>query len=110
MEKRKQSRLASAGWRLGTAGESLGLSAAEATVVDLKLRLSAALRTRRQGRRLSQQELARRLGSSQSRVAKLEAADPTVSLELLLRALLMLGATTRDVAKLVRSISRRVAA
>src|SRR5581483_4278956 len=42
---------------------------------------------------LSQAVVAKRLGSSQSRVAKMEAGDPSVSLDLLLRALLALGAT-----------------
>ena len=110
MDKRKQARLTAAGWQIGAPAEFLGLSAAEATLVELKLRLSAALRARRQARHLSQHDLARRLGSSQSRVAKMEAADPTVSLELLLRALLILGATPRDVAKVVRSTRPSVAA
>ena len=99
MDKRKQRRLENAGWRVGTAADFLGLSEAETALVELKLRLSEALRTRRLARRVSQEALAKHLGSSQSRVAKMEAADPTVSLDLLLRGLLVLGATPRDVAK-----------
>lgn len=110
MDKRKQRRLEQAGWRVGTAAEFLGLSDAEAALVELKLRLSAALRLRRVARKVSQQELAKRLGSSQSRVAKMEAADPAVSLDLLMRGLLVLGATPRDLAKALQRTADGVAA
>lgn len=101
MDKAKQKRLETKGWKLGSASEFLGLSAAEATLVEMKVSLSHALRARRQARGLSQVALARRLKSSQSRVAKMEAADRTVSVELLLRALITLGATSRDIAKVL---------
>ena len=66
MDKTKAKRLAAKGWNLGSAGEFLGLSAAEATLVDMKVSLSQALRARRQARGLSQVALARRLRSSPS--------------------------------------------
>ena len=110
MEKRKQKRLEHAGWQIGTAAEFLGLTEAEAALVELRLRLSGALRTRRLARKVSQQGLAKRLGSSQSRVAKMEAADPTVSLDLLLRGLLVLGASPRDLAKALQRSADGVAA
>jgi len=99
MDKAKQKRLEAKGWKLGSASEFLGLSAAEATLADMKVSLSHALRARRQAYGLSQVALARRLRSSQSRVAKMEAADRTVTVELLLRALITLGAKARDIAK-----------
>jgi transcriptional regulator with XRE-family HTH domain len=46
--------------------------------------------------------LAHRLGSSQSRVAKLEAADRSVSLDLIMRSLLAIGATATDIAKWIK--------
>jgi ribosome-binding protein aMBF1 (putative translation factor) len=101
LDKAKQKRLEAKGWKLGSASEFLRLSEAEATLVEMKLNLSQALRARRQARGLSQVALARRLKSSQSRVAKMEAADPTVSVELLLRALITLGASSRDIAKVL---------
>jgi hypothetical protein len=110
MDRRKKQRLEAAGWRVGSAEEFLGLAAAEAALIELKLGLSDALRTRRTERRLSQVQLAKRLGSSQSRVAKMEAADGSVSLDLLVRGLLVLGATPRDVAKVIREAGARVAA
>ena len=106
MEKAKQKRLEAKGWKLGSASEFLGLSAAEATLVDMKVNLSQALRARRQAAGLSQVALARRLRSSQSRVAKMEAADRTVSVELLLRALITLGAKPRDIAKALQRQGR----
>ena len=106
MEKRKQKQLEAAGWQVGSAADFLGLSEAEAQLVEMKLALSAQLRTARQQRHWTQTTLARRLGSSQSRVAKMEAGDPSVTLDLLVRGLLAVGATPKDIA---RTLSIRAA-
>ena len=98
---RRRRALEADGWKFGSAEEFLGLDAAEAELVEWKLRLSASVRRRRTARRITQAALARRLGSSQSRVAKLEAGDPGVSIELLVRTLFALGAGRRDLAALM---------
>jgi ribosome-binding protein aMBF1 (putative translation factor) len=103
MSSGKRRRLEAAGWRVGSAAEFLDLSSEEAAFVELKLSLSAKLKERRLRQKLSQLELARRLQSSQSRIAKMEASDPTVSLDLLVRALLATGATRREIAKAIAS-------
>src|SRR3954449_1296264 len=103
MKHTKRARLEAHGWRVGSAQEFLGLSAAEAALVETKLRLSRAVRERRAKLSQSQAALSKRLHSSQSRVAKMEAADPTVSVDLLLKALFALGATPRDVATTIRT-------
>ncbi|HQR53943.1 MAG TPA: helix-turn-helix transcriptional regulator [Burkholderiales bacterium] len=92
-------RLRARGWKVGDATEFLGLSAEEAALVELRLALSRSVRARRLKMGVSQVELAARLGSSQSRVAKLEGADATVSIELLIRGLLALGASRRDIGR-----------
>ncbi len=109
MRKSKKAKLEAAGWRVGTAAEFLKLSKEEAAMIEIKLGLAESLRKRRQARKLSQTQLARRLGSSQSRVAKMEAADPSVSIDLLVKALLELGATRAQVAKALARRSRRAA-
>ena len=101
MDARKKKRLEDAGWRVGSTQEFLGLSSAEAAYIELKIALSDKLKERRQRQHVTQQKLAQLLGSSQSRVAKMEAGDPTVSLDLLLRALFVLGATRKDVARAI---------
>ena len=101
MREDKRKRLAAKGWTTGSAADFLGLSVAEERYVELRLRLSEGVRERRQRRHLTQTELARALRSSQSRVAKMEAGDPSVSLDLLVRSLLALGASNRDLAKLI---------
>jgi predicted XRE-type DNA-binding protein len=106
MKSRKRTRLEAAGWTVGSAQDFLGLSDAEAALIELKLALSAALRDQRKRRRLSQAQLARRLRSSQSRVAKMEAGDPSVSMDLLVRSLLALGASSMDLARAIRSSHR----
>ncbi len=98
MKQTKRDRLRRAGWAVGSAAEFLSLSKAEAALVDLKLTLSRKLRERRTRTRLSQTQLARLLGSSQSRVAKMEAGDPSVSIDLLVRSLLAIGATRKELA------------
>jgi len=103
MQKSKRRRLEAGGWRVGTPTEFLGLSTEEAALVELRLKLSSALRTRRIRLHVSQTALAKRLRSSQSRVAKMEAGDATVSLDLLVRGLLALGATPRDLARAIQA-------
>jgi ribosome-binding protein aMBF1 (putative translation factor) len=80
MRRRKKERLEAKGWRFGTAQEFLRLSDEEAAYVELRLRLADSLRRRRQKRNLSQTDLAKMLDSSQSRVAKMEGCDPSVSM------------------------------
>ncbi|MBI5160032.1 MAG: helix-turn-helix domain-containing protein [Micrococcales bacterium] len=99
MNEARKRRLQSLGWRFGNAKEFLRLSDEEAAFVELKIELAQALRGRRKRHRLSQVGLARLLGSSQSRVAKMEAGDPSVSMDLLVRALLALGVSRRELAR-----------
>ncbi len=101
MHERKKARLEAKGWRLGSAQEFLGLSDQEAAYVELRLRLAESLRVRRQKQKLSQTALAKMLRSSQSRVAKMEGGDPSVSIDLLVRSLLALGASSRDLARAI---------
>jgi predicted XRE-type DNA-binding protein len=101
MDKNKQQRLKDAGWAIGDAAEFLELSAEEAEYVELKLALGSTLKERRSDSGLSQGALAKKLGSSQSRVAKMEASDPTVSVDLLIRGLLATGASRSDIASAI---------
>lgn len=110
MRKTKQQALEARGWRVGSAEDFLELTPEEAALVDLKLRLSDALRARRAKLGLSQEAVAKRLHSSQSRVAKMEAGEASVSFDLLVRALVGLGATTADLAKAIQTRKRRTAA
>lgn len=110
MHEEKRRRLEAKGWKVGSAREFLGLTDEEAAYIDMKLRLAASLRERRQHRGLSQAELARLLKSSQSRVAKMEAGDSSVSLDLLIRSLLALGMSNRDVSRIISTRSPAPAA
>jgi len=101
MKEAKRKRLERAGWKVTTVAEFLGLSEAEERLIDTHIALSDALRRRRQDAHLTQTALARRLRTSQSRVAKMEAGDPSVSLDLLVRALFVLGASRRQVGEAI---------
>ncbi len=98
MKTTKRKALERAGWRTGSADEFIGLKPEETALVNMRLSLAEKLRGRRTKLGLSQTELALRLGSSQSRVAKMEAGEADVSLDLLVRAMLATGANERDVA------------
>ena len=98
MHKATQERLKAKGWQIGSADDFLELTPEESAYVDLKLRLSDSLRKRRAQEKLSQKELAKLVKSSQSRVAKMEAGDPTVTLDLLIKTPLALGASDLDLA------------
>ena len=105
MREEKRRRLEARGWKIGTAQEFLRLSAEETAYVDLKVRLATGLRERRRRRSLTQADLAKRLRSSQSRIAKMEAGDPSVSLDLLIRSLLILGTSRRELSRIISTRS-----
>jgi ribosome-binding protein aMBF1 (putative translation factor) len=106
MKAAKRRRLEQSRWRVGSAEDFLGLSKEEQTLVEIKLALADAVKTQREKHRLSQSALAARMRSSQSRVAKIEAGDPSVSLDLLVRAVLAAGATKKELAKALTAASR----
>jgi hypothetical protein len=99
MTKSTRARLERAGWRVGSVQEFLGLSEAELALIEFKAALARMLRETRVASGMTQTEAARRLASSQSRVAKMEAADPGVTVDLLVRAVLALGAQAGDIAR-----------
>ena len=98
MRKAKQERLKAKGWQIGSVDDFLDLSPEESAYLDLKLRLSDGLKKKRTQQKISQKELASLVKSSQSRVAKMEAGDPTVSLDLLIKTLLALGTSDVELA------------
>lgn len=101
MDNKKRKTLEATGWNIGSASDFLGLTPQEEQYIATKLILSARLKQERQRNQLSQIALAKRLHSSQSRVAKMEANDPSVTVDLLIKALFATGLTTRDVGKLL---------
>jgi DNA-binding XRE family transcriptional regulator len=104
MNNTKKARLEAAGWKVGTAAEFLGLSKEESAFVEMKLALARCLHGLRLRRKLSQSQVADLVGSSQSRVAKMEAGDPSVSVDLLLRSVFAIGGSPSEV---VRALSSR---
>ena len=101
MDKRKKAKLAKRGWKTGSVAEFLDLSAEEIAYVEMKLALSKELKERRVRKRLTQKELADAIESSQSRVAKMEAGDPTVSIDLLVKSLLALGVSKKELGRTI---------
>lgn len=101
MRRAKRARLEKKGWRVGSTREFLALSDQEAAYVELRLGLADSLKKRRLKGNLSQADVARLIRSSQSRVAKMEGGDASVSLDLLIRSLLALGASNREVARAI---------
>ena len=101
MNQAKKKRLEKKGWKVGTVAEFLDLTSDESAYIELKIALSQGVRARREDKRLTQMQLAKLLKSSQSRVAKIEAGDKSVSLDLLVRSLVVLGASRRDLAHVI---------
>ncbi len=102
MDAKKKERLTARGWKIGSPEELLQLSPDEAAYIEIRLALAVHLRELRQQNELTQLQLARKISSSQSRVAKMERGDPSVSLDLLIRSLLALGASRSDLAARIR--------
>jgi predicted XRE-type DNA-binding protein len=101
MDKRKKKILESKGYKVGTVQQFLDLTTEESEYIELKLALSEALVKKRRSTKLTQVQLAKILKSSQSRVAKMEKGDPSVSLDLLVKSLLAMGAKKENIAKAI---------
>lgn len=101
MKKEKRKRLGRAGWKVGDARDFLELDDAEMAVIELRVSLAKKLRARRRAQKISQETFARRIGSSQSRVAKMEAGDPSVSIDLLIRSLVSAGSTKEEIGQVI---------
>jgi DNA-binding XRE family transcriptional regulator len=99
MKKTKLKRLRAAGWKVGGVREFLDLSDEDVALIELKLAFADVIRQTRQRRALTQSALAKLIGSSQSRVAKMEAGDATVSLDLMFRTAFRLGLSASDVGR-----------
>jgi ribosome-binding protein aMBF1 (putative translation factor) len=101
MDSEKRQRLQAAGWTVGNASDFLNLTPAEAELIELKVKLALLVKQQRKRQNLSQNALAKKMSSSQSRVAKIESGDPSVSLDLIVRALLTSGATRQELAEAI---------
>ena len=111
MVESKRKRLEAKGWKIGNAREFLKLTDQEYAYVELRLKLADALKRQRIRRNLTQADLAKAMKSSQSRVAKLESGDASVSLDILVRSLLAIGTSNKELAKVIAgSQSNRKAA
>ena len=109
MKAAKRKKLEANGWKVGGAADFLGMSDEEVAYIELKLKLASRLKAARIRRRLTQKEFARQIDSSQSRVAKMETGDPSVSLDLLIKSLLALGVTNKDIGKAITSSNSKAA-
>ena len=101
MRQSKQKALEAKGWKISSAEDFLGLAEEELALIELKVALGNAVKHQRQKKRLTQKAVAKAISSSQSRVAKMEAGDPSVSIDLLVKSMITLGASKRDVAKAI---------
>lgn len=110
MNASKTARLQREGWVVGDTAEFLNLNPQEAHFVELKLALAAGIRQLREEHGMTQAALAEQLGSSQSRVAKMEAGERSVTVDLMMRSLLAIGATPGEIAKLIKRVDTRRAA
>ena len=109
MRDEKRRRLEAKGWKVGTPAELLGLTPEEAAYVEIRLRLASGVKRQRIRRGVTQVALAKAIRSSQSRVAKMEAGDPSVAIDLLVRTLLVLGANDRAIAAMIVGTPARAA-
>ena len=101
MDKRKRARLEKKGWTAGSAVNFLDLTNEESAYIEMKIALSEKLRDKRVRGKITQAQLAKAIQSSQSRVAKMESGDPTVSIDLLLKSLLALGVSKKELGRTI---------
>ena len=105
MHASKRRKLEAAGYQVGDAADFLGLSPEEEALINMKVELSKQLVELRKKAGFSQDALAKMIGSSQSRVAKMEACDPSVSMDLMFKSAFALGADQTRIGKFITSLS-----
>lgn len=103
MKQSKRKKLEKAGFKVGTVQEFLGLPDEEMALIDLKVRLVEMLKNVRQSSGITQRRLAEVMRSSQSRIAKIEASDANVSLDLICKALFAMGVSRQTLGKVIAS-------
>ncbi len=103
MKQAKRKKLEAKGWKVGSAADFLELTPEEEAFIEMKMSLSQSLKEMRQRKRMSQVALAKLIKSSQSRVAKMETGSASVSIDLIIKSLLALGASQKDLAKAISS-------
>ncbi len=101
MDANKLRKIKAKGWGAGSVADFLDLSTEEMAYIDMRFKLAQSLREKRKKQRLSQAKLAKRIKSSQPRVAKIEAGDPSVRVDLMIRTLLALGASQKEVGRIL---------
>lgn len=101
MNKAKLEKLTKAGWTVGSSADFLNLTPEESAFIEVKVALSKYVHEKRIQNQWTQEKLAQMLKSSQSRVAKIERGDPSVSIDLLIRSLFVMGSTTKELAKAI---------
>jgi ribosome-binding protein aMBF1 (putative translation factor) len=101
MDKKKRQQLEEKGFRVGSAADFLELTQEEEAYIDIRLDFSNLVKTQRVKRGWTQEQLARAIGSSQSRIAKLEGGDLGISMDLMMKALLRLGSSKKQIGKLL---------
>ncbi|MEX0720549.1 MAG: helix-turn-helix domain-containing protein [Balneolaceae bacterium] len=99
MDTKKRKELEEKGFKVGSTADFLELSAEEEAYIEIRLEISSLIKIQRNKRGWTQQELASAIGSSQSRIAKIEAGDPGTSLDLMIKALLQLGISKKQIGK-----------
>ncbi len=103
MDKRKRKLLEARGWKVGGAREFLELSEEELEYIEIKIALSQLVKEQRKRRRLTQERAAQLIGSSQSRVAKMEAGDPSVSIDLYVKSIIALGGSREEISEAIKA-------
>lgn len=101
MKNKKRKKLEEKGFRIGSAADFLELTPEEEAYIDIRLDISNLVKAQRAKRGWTQEQLARAIGSSQSRIAKLEGGDPGISMDLMIKALLRLGTSKKQIGKLL---------
>jgi DNA-binding XRE family transcriptional regulator len=101
MDKKKIRELEAKGFKVGDVAEFLELTVEEKRLVEMRLAFARKMREVRLRRHMTQVEVAKRIKSSQSRVAKIEAGDRSVTFDLLVKALVSLGVSNEEMAEAI---------
>jgi len=104
VDKKTKEKLKEQGWEFGGIKEFLELSDEEVQLVELRINLGRYLKEQRKKCGYTQNQLAKMIKSNQSRIAKMENGDNSVTIDALLKSLFYLKIPTKEISKVFARI------
>ena len=101
MDTKKRKQLEAAGYQITDSADWLGLTPQEQAIVNMRVNFALEIERVRKASNITQRELADKIGTRQSGVARMLNNPTTATIDSLIKTLLALGASPKRIAALI---------